>query len=111
MSIGILLTLGNSIYFVIIGLCLACLGFFTAHSLTATTVNLIATHHKGSASSMYLAAYYVGVSMGSTVFAPVWERMGWFGVIGIGGILPVAYMAVQHIFMKKEKKAYEQVSS
>src|SRR5699024_10008526 len=77
MSIGIILTLGQSISFIAIGLCVTCLGFFTAHSLTATSVNLIATHHKGSASSLYLAAYYVGVSMGSTVFAPIWERYGW----------------------------------
>ena len=111
LSVGIFLTLGNTIILVIIGLCLACLGFFTAHSLTATKVNLIATHHKGIASSLYLAAYYVGVSMGSTIFAPVWEWKGWYGVISIGGVLPVVYMVLQYIFLRKEKKACEQVSS
>lgn len=57
---------------------------------------MIATHHKGSASSLYLASYYVGVSMGSTVFAPIWERMGWFGIIMIASVLPVVYMVVGH---------------
>lgn len=101
MTIGILLTLYQTLYSVVIGLCLICLGFFTAHSLTATSVTLIATHHKGSASSLYLASYYIGVSMGSTVFAPIWEKLDWRGLITIASILPIAYMIFQNYVMKK----------
>lgn len=107
MSLGIVLTLSSSMVVLTIGLCLACLGFFTAHSLNATMVNMIVTHHKGSASSLYLAAYYVGVSMGSTLFAPVWGFMGWIGIIGICTFLPVVYMLLQHLIMKKVENVYE----
>lgn len=94
MSAGILLTLGKSVFFIALGICIACLGFFTTHSLTATSVNIIATNHKGIASSLYLAAYYVGVSMGSTILAPVWVHFGWIGIIVIAGILPFVYSNV-----------------
>lgn len=105
MSAGILLTLVGSITFVVIGLCIACLGFFTAHSLTATSVNVIATHHKGSASSLYLAAYYVGVSMGSTILAPVWVKTGWTGIIVIAAALPFAYMILQNVLSNAVQRA------
>src|SRR5699024_917024 len=78
--------------------------FFTAHSLTATSVNLIATHHKGSASSLYLAAYYVGVSMGSTALAPIWEWKNWQGIIVIAAILPFSYMVFQLFISNLIKK-------
>src|SRR5699024_8988560 len=57
LSIGIFLTLFSSLTMIVIGLCVVCLGFFTAHSLTATSVSETATHHKGSASSLYLVSY------------------------------------------------------
>lgn len=100
LSIGIFLTLFSSLTMIVIGLCVVCLGFFTAHSLTATSVSETATHHKGSASSLYLVSYYIGVSLGSSLMAPVWEGGGWNGVIITAGILPVVYViAVQ--FIKK----------
>ena len=39
MSLGILLTLSASLLVIVIGLCVTCLGFFTAHSLTAASVS------------------------------------------------------------------------
>lgn len=101
MSTGIFVTVSSSVAFIAIGLGLMCLGFFIAHSLTAISVNTIATHHKGSASSLYLAAYYVGVSMGSIVLAPVWEQAGWIGLIVLAGVLPTIYILLHTGWMKK----------
>lgn len=103
LSIGILLTLFQSITLIIIGLCIACAGFFTAHSLTATSVSETATHHKGSASSLYLVAYYIGVSSGSTFVAPVWERFGWNGMIVLTGILPILYTLFIQLIQARKK--------
>ena len=91
LSAGVFMTIIPSISFVIVGMCVICAGFFTAHSLTATTVSNVATHHKGSASSLYLVSYYVGVAIGSTLLGPVWEYGGWVWLVMITGILPVAY--------------------
>lgn len=92
LTIGILITLNNSLIGIVIGLCVSCLGFFTAHSLTATSVSETATHHKGSASSLYLVSYYIGVSLGSTALAPIWEKFHWHGLILFLGVLPVLYV-------------------
>src|SRR5699024_924909 len=53
LTIGIVFTISSSLLFIVIGLCVLCLGFFTAHSLTAASVSEYATHHKGSATSLY----------------------------------------------------------
>ncbi len=101
MSTGIFITIVPSIPLIATGLGLMCLGFFIAHSLTAISVNVIATHHKGTAASLYLAAYYLGVSMGSFVLTPVWEHIGWIGLTCIGGILPISYIVLYRIRIKK----------
>ena len=102
LSLGVFLTLLPSLTMIIIGLCIACLGFFTAHALTAASVSENATHHKGSASSLYLVAYYIGVSSGSTVMAPIWELGGWIGLILIAGALPIIYTGTVQLFKKKK---------
>ncbi|MGY0692121.1 MFS transporter [Virgibacillus sp. FSP13] len=104
LSIGLFLTLAQSVIVIVIGLCVACLGFFTAHSLTAASVSEQATHHKGSASSLYLVAYYVGVSLGSSALAPVWSRTGWSGLVLLTGILPVAYLVFITMMQARAKK-------
>ncbi len=104
LSIGLFLTLAQSVVIIIIGLCVACLGFFTAHSLTAASVSEQATHHKGSASSLYLVAYYIGVSLGSSALAPVWSQTGWSGLVLLTGVLPVAYLVFVTAMQARAKK-------
>ena len=94
MSLGILLTMSASLLVIVIGLCVTCLGFFTAHSLTAASVSREAVHHKGSASSLYLVSYYVGVAAGSTLLSPLWEFGGWTGIISLTTIVPVVYVGL-----------------
>src|SRR5690606_36265005 len=71
LSAGMFITLGSSLPVIIIGLSVICLGFFVSHSIATATVSQEATHHKGSASSLYLVAYYIGVAMGTTLLTPL----------------------------------------
>ncbi len=103
MSLGILLTLSASLLVIVIGLCVTCLGFFTAHSLTAASVSREAVHHKGSASSLYLVSYYVGVAAGSTLLSPLWEWGGWTGIIILTTIVPVVYVGLIRLKKKLRK--------
>ncbi|MBY7144145.1 MFS transporter [Virgibacillus sp. NKC19-3] len=103
LTIGILLTLSTSLVVIIIGLCVSCLGFFTAHSLTTTNVGEQATHHKGSAASLYLVAYYIGVALGGSALGPLWDVAGWIGIVLFTGILPVTYV----IFIRSGNKRKE----
>ncbi|WP_077328100.1 MFS transporter [Virgibacillus siamensis] len=101
LSCGILMTLSGVLWLLIIGLCVACLGFFTAHSLTAASVSDQVTHHKGSASSLYLVSYYIGVSLGSTAMGPAWSMFGWTGLVLVAAILPAVFI----LFVRKQRKA------
>ncbi|MBO0589284.1 MFS transporter [Sporosarcina sp. E16_8] len=100
LSFGIMLSMSASVVAIVVGLCIACLGFFTAHSLTATSVSSQATHHKGSASSLYLVSYYIGVAAGSTLLGPLWEAAGWNGLVLFTAILPVVYISLITIKLK-----------
>ncbi|GAA0589929.1 MFS transporter [Virgibacillus siamensis] len=101
LSCGILMTLSGVLWLLIIGLCVACLGFFTAHSLTAASVSDQVSHHKGSASSLYLVSYYVGVSLGSTAMGPAWSLFGWTGLVLLAAILPVIFIFI----VQQQRKA------
>lgn len=102
MVLGIFLMFSLSLAIIIVGLCIVCLGFFVAHSLTATSVTVQAAHHKGSASSLYLVAYYIGVALGSSAAGPLWDVGGWYGVVLLAGILPVVYL-VFVLFVQKNR--------
>ncbi|MGI2327911.1 MFS transporter [Planococcus sp. YIM B11945] len=101
LSFGIFLTLNSHLTVIIIGLCLTCLGFFTAHSLTAASVGQQAEHHKGSASSLYLVSYYIGVACGSSLLSPLWTNAGWSGLVLFIAILPLIYIGALAIIRKK----------
>lgn len=101
LSAGIFMTLGSALWLLVVGLCLTCLGFFTAHSLTAASVGQQATHHKGSASSLYLVAYYLGVAIGSSLLSLLWTLAGWTGLVLFTATLPLFYLLAITIYRKK----------
>src|SRR5699024_51962 len=94
LAAGMFITLGSSLIAISVGLSLICLGFFVTHSIASTTVSQTATHHKGSASSLYLVAYYLWVSMGTTLLAPLWENFNWTGIMLLTGSLPAIYVII-----------------
>ncbi|MFC5603727.1 MFS transporter [Sporosarcina koreensis] len=105
LAVGIGMTALAPLAFIIVGLCIVCLGFFTAHSLTAASVSKEATHHKGSAASLYLVSYYVGVAMGSTLLSPLYDGVGWGGLIVFTAILPVVYVGLIRIRQRNKNRA------
>ncbi|MFO7316233.1 MAG: MFS transporter [Bacilli bacterium] len=109
LSFGVLCTLHSSLFVVLFGLCVVCFGFFTAHSLTAASVGKTATHLKGSASSLYLVAYYIGVASGSTLVAPVYHHLGWKGFILITVAVTISYVIFLNFSLIKyhQKKSLE----
>lgn len=98
---GVLMTLGTELWMVAVGLCITCLGFFTAHSLTAASVGQQATHHKGSASSLYLVSYYIGVAAGSSLLSPIWTRFGWNVLIILCAAMPAIYVMIVTWYRKR----------
>ena len=105
LSFGILMTLSSQVWLIAVGLCVTCLGFFTAHSLTAASVGQQAAHHKGSASSLYLVAYYIGVAAGSSLLSPLWTAGGWNALVLFTALLPMLYLFAVSIYRKNAASA------
>lgn len=105
LAIGCLLTIPTTLPLIIIGYCVICLGFFSAHSLTAASVSKEATHHKGSASSLYLVSYYIGMAAGSTLVTPIWQFAGWTGLAIFSAVVPVVYVLLIRLRRRVLSKA------
>lgn len=99
--VGLALTLNPAVPGIIAGLCIACFGFFTAHSLTASTVSSTAQTQKGLASSLYLVSYYIGVASGSTLLSPIWSSLNWNGLVIFTIAVPLFYTLFLHFSLKK----------
>ncbi|TDO99592.1 MFS transporter [Marinomonas balearica] len=78
---GSLITLGDALLAIIIGLLVNSFGFFLCHSTCSAFVSRNAGHSKASASSLYLVFYYVGASTGGFYLDPFWHYGGWETVI------------------------------
>lgn len=107
LALGMLFTIGQPLFAIIVGLGIMCLGFFISHSIATATVAQEATHHKGSASSLYLVSYYLGVASGTTLLAPVWENFGWNGIVLFTALLPVVYVVIVKIMQFQIKRRVE----
>lgn len=94
LSVGMIITLGQSLYIISVGLAFICLGFFVSHAITTATVSQTAVHHKGSASSLYLVSYYIGVAAGSSLLTPIWDAFAWTGIIVFCAGLPLVYLGM-----------------
>lgn len=103
LSTGMCISLGKSLAFVIIGLAIICIGFFTSHSLASATVSNEAEQFKGSASSLYLVSYYFGVAIGSSALAPIWDAFEWNGIIIITSMLPFVYVMIVRYFRSRNE--------
>ncbi|GGK07691.1 MFS transporter [Lentibacillus kapialis] len=103
MVLGFVITLGPALWMIVVGLCVACLGFFTAHSLTASSVAEEVAHHKGSASSLYLVSYYIGVALGSSALGPLWNNWGWKGLIILLACVPAVYVVIVRLSRNRHK--------
>lgn len=78
---GALLTLAAPLWLKVIGIAVFTFGYFGAHSIASGWVGHRASHHKSTASSLYLFTYYVGSSFAGTLGGIFWVAYGWSGVI------------------------------
>ena len=100
MVAGILLMTTTPLLIILIGLVVLCFGFFFAHAASSSWVSRHAKDAKGSASALYLFAYYMGGSIGSTLLGYIWDPWGWKAVayVCIGFVLLGMLLALR---MKK----------
>ncbi|MFE7467484.1 MFS transporter [Streptomyces sp. NPDC057499] len=94
---GLLLSLGDSIASVLLGLVLITAGFFAGHAVASSSVSRTATKGRAQASALYQSAYYLGSSAGGTLGAVAFHAGGWAGTVSLG-LLAVLGVAVITLF-------------
>ena len=100
MLAGLLLTLFQALWLIILGLLLFAGGFFAAHSVASSWIGRRAVKAKGQASSLYLFCYYVGSSIAGTAGGFFWHFAGWNG---IGGFIVALLIGALLVALKLAK--------
>lgn len=107
---GTLITLADSLAWIIAGLTVNAVGFFLAHSMASSWVSRQAERARGSASALYLVFYYLGASLGSLWLEPFWQRGGWFGV-AIGSWLLLSLTFAIALWLWRGERGFERLSA
>lgn len=82
---GLGLTAIGSLWAIVPGIVVLCIGMFAAQAVVPAYVNVTARVAKGGANALYQAFYYVGAVFGSTLPGLGWEWFGWPGVLATCG--------------------------
>lgn len=86
-AIGALAMLTSWVGVVVAGLVLLTVGFFAAHPIASAWVGRRAEHGRAVASGLYLAAFYVGSSVGGTLGGVAYGLAGWPATVGFIAVL------------------------
>lgn len=87
MLLGLLLTVPDVLWLVLVGMALLTFGFFCAHAALSGWVGLRAAQGRALASGIYLFAYYMGSSLLGTVSGLAWGQGAWLAVAGFLAVL------------------------
>jgi YNFM family putative membrane transporter len=99
LMIGIALTGARPLGWIVVGIGLATIGFFGAHSIAASWVGRRAMAARGQAAALYLFAYYAGSSVLGSAGGIAWTRAGWPGVVWFcAGLIALALLAAVRLF-------------
>ncbi|GDY29986.1 MFS transporter [Gandjariella thermophila] len=83
-ALGAVLTAPDRLPPLMLGFALVTAGFFAAHSVAGGWVGARAPESaRGQASGTYLAAYYLGSSVGGGLGTQAYQAWGWFGLVGL----------------------------
>ncbi|MEV8456684.1 MFS transporter [Streptomyces sp. NPDC052095] len=91
---GLLLSLGDGLVPVLLGLVLITAGFFAGHAVASSSVSRTATKGRAQASALYQSAYYLGSSAGGTLGAVAFHAGGWAGTVSLGLLAVLGVTAI-----------------
>jgi MFS transporter, YNFM family, putative membrane transport protein len=87
MPIGVVLTLPDNLWLMILGVGLVTVGFFGGHSIASSWVGLRAETARAQASALYLFFYYAGSSLAGSIGGWVFSLAAWRGEAAFVGAL------------------------
>nr|WP_237684433.1 MFS transporter [Pseudaminobacter soli] len=107
-ALGLPLLVVSSLPAVLFGLMLVGIGTFFAQATTTGFVSSVATTDRGSASGLYLASYFSGGLVGSTILGQLFDRLGWTAcVAGVGVSLLIAALLAIRLRPESERPLSE----
>lgn len=80
-SVGAILTLIPQLAMIVLGLAVASTGVFIAQATSSSHIGHVTRGSKSAAAGLYVAAYYLGGSLGATGLSYPWHERGWPAVI------------------------------
>ena len=87
MVAGLLLTLPDRLWVVVLGLVVLTGGFFGAHATASGWAPVVAAPRGTRGSAAYVAAYYAGSSVFGLAVGEAWAAYGWGGVVAAVALL------------------------
>ena len=87
MPIGVVFTLPDNLWLMILGVGVLTVGFFGGHSIASSWVGLRAETAKAQASALYLFFYYAGSSLAGLIGGWVFAFAAWPGVAAFVGAM------------------------
>lgn len=81
MGAGLLLTLPDRLWLVVLGLVVLTGGFFAAHATASGWAPVVAAPFGTRGSALYVGAYYAGSSVFGLAVGQAWAAYGWGGVV------------------------------
>jgi len=80
MLAGVIITLAQPLWLILLGFSVISFGFFGAHTVASAWIGRRAATGKALATSLYLFFYYAGASILGTATGKAWSEQGWMGV-------------------------------
>ncbi len=97
MIAGLLLTLVQSLPFVITGLAIFSSGVFVAQAAATVQTGAIAGRARSSAAGLYVTFYYLGGSMGATLTDWFWHWKSWPGCVVLFGAVSLLSLSLARL--------------
>ncbi|HEY3622599.1 MAG TPA: MFS transporter [Roseiarcus sp.] len=94
MPIGVVLTLPDRLWLMIVGVGVVTIGFFGGHSIASSWVGLRADIGKAQASALYLFFYYAGSSLAGSIGGWVFTLGAWPGEAAFVGALSLLALLI-----------------
>jgi YNFM family putative membrane transporter len=92
--LGLLCTLVEPLWAVIVGIIVTTIGFFFVHPVASGWIGFLANRDRSHAASLYLLSYYAGSSILGSLGGWFWHVAGWAGVVGFCSVLTLPVLGI-----------------
>jgi MFS transporter, YNFM family, putative membrane transport protein len=101
---GVLMTLSENLWLVILGLAVCCSGVFVCQAAASGQIGKVAQTARSSAAGLYVSIYYAGGGVSSVLLGFFWEWGGWPACVAVVVALEI-FTAALAFFLWKDRQS------